>query len=148
MKDMGKTYQSSTEELVESYNDTINTINELHGKFTDKLMKHLKDTDKTNEDQVKKTEESHYEQAQTIIKKTKEMKEKYERIYDKCESWTSGLTLGFVDGCAGKQAPNVNIPKTFTLDMGNLANSLDPILKYVGDEKERDKMGACGNHTY
>ena len=67
MKDMGKTYQSSTEELVESYNDTINTINELHGKFTDKLMKHIKDTDKTNEDQVKKTEASHYEQARTII---------------------------------------------------------------------------------
>ena len=148
MQDMGKGYQSSTEELVDSYNDTINTINELHKNFTDKLMKRIKDTDKKNKDQVEKTDKSHYEQAEEIIKKTKEMKEKYERIYDKCEGWTSGLTLGFVDGCAGKQAPNVKVPKTFKLDMGNLANSLDPILKYVGDEKERDKMGACGNHTY
>ena len=148
MQDMGKTFQSSTEKLIESYNDTINTINELHTNFTDKLMKHIEDTDKTNKDQVTKTEKSHYEQGQDISKKTKEMKEKFERIYDKCEGWTSVLTLGFVDGCAGKQAPNVKVPKTFKLDMGNLANSLDPILKYVGDEKERDKMGACGNHTY
>ena len=145
---MGKTYQSSTEELIESYNDTITTIQELHNTFTAKLLKITEDTDKTNKKQVEKTENSHFEQSQDIKQKTMKFIKESKEIYNTCEKWTSRLTLGWKDGCVGKNAPNVNIPKTFKLDMGNLENSLDPVLKYIGDEKERDKMGVCGNHTY
>ena len=148
MKEMGKTYQSSTEELIESYNDTITTIQDLNNNFTAKLLKITEDTDEKNKEEVAKTERSHYEQSQDIKNKTMKMIEEAQGIYNTCKKWTSRLTFGWKDGCVGKNAPNVNIPKTFKLDMGNLEKSLDPILKYIGDEKERDTMGVCGNHTY
>ena len=145
---MGKTYQSSTEELIESYNDTITTIQEMNKNFTDKLLRITEDADKTNKEEVAKTNRSHYEQAKAHKKKTMKMIEEAQDIYKTCEKWTSRLTFGWKDGCVGKNAPKTNIPKTFKLDMGNLENSLDPVLKYIGDEKERDKLGVCGNHTY
>ena len=120
----------------------------MNKNFTDKLLKITEDADKTNKEEVAKTNRSHYEQAQANKNKTMKMIEQAQDVYKTCAKWTSRLIGWWKDGCVGKNAPDVNIPKTFKLDMGNLENSLDPVLKYIGDEKERDKLGVCGNHAY
>ena len=155
MKVMGKDYQRSTKELIGSYDKTINEINEIHDNFTKKVMSLTKNADKQNQDGIKQTEKSAHEKYLDMKKQAMKIHDDAKSIYETCQTVTSVFTFGLGKGCLGKEMSGPKYKK-FMLNTAKLDKSLDPLLKYVGDENEkreerderdemREKSGACGN---
>ena len=144
MRTMGESYLGSSQQLVSSFEETINATKEMHDEFTTTVHKLTIKADRNNKDEAVKLETSSTERFNQIKDKVNRYYRKAKSVYGKCKRATSWLTFGLARGCAGKKLPNAPEIKRFQLQTNNLKNSMKPLLQYIGDGKWKDDKEYTG----
>ena len=138
MKTMGESYLGSSQQLVSSFEETINATKEMHEEFSNTVHTLTKKADRNNKNEAVKLEKSSMERFNEIKNKVNGYYRKAKSVYGKCKRATSWLTFGLARGCAGKELPNAPGIKKFQLHTDNLIHSLKPLLHYIGDGSLKD----------
>ena len=144
MKTMGESYLGSSQQLVSSFEETINATKEMHEEFSTTVHKLTKKADRNNKNEAVKLERSSMERFNQIKNKVDRYYRKAKSVYGKCKRATSWLTFGLARGCAGKELPNAPEIKRFKLQTNNIINSMKPLLEYIGDGKLKDDKEYTG----
>ena len=144
MKTMGEDYLRSSQQLVSSFEGTINATKEMHEEFSNTVHTLTKKADRNNKNEAVKLETSSMERFNQIKNKINRYYRKAKSVYGKCKRATSWLTFGLARGCAGKELPNAPEIKRFKLQTNNIINSMKPLLEYIGDGKLKDDKEYTG----
>ena len=144
MRAMGESYLGSSQQLVSSFEETINATKEMHDEFSTTVHKLTIKADRNNKNEAVKLETSSTERFNQIKDKVNRYYRKAKSVYGKCKTATSWLTFGLARGCVGKKLPNALEIKRFQLQTHNLKNSMKPLLQYIGDGKWKDDKEYTG----
>ena len=144
MKTMGENFLGTSQQLVSSFEETINATKEMHEEFSSTVHQLTKKADENNKNEAVKLEKSSMERFNQIKNKVERYHRKAKSVYGKCKTATSWLTFGLARGCAGKELPNAPEIKKFQLHTNNLEKSLTPLLQYIGDDKWKNDKEYTG----
>ena len=134
MRDMGHNYHNTTEELVNSFEGTLQQVQELNREFQDRLQDLVRRADSSNTNQIRTTRQRFDQMIGEITRRNDQL----QSIRRKCETVTSVVSLlnplnwgrRRKKSCFGRQIPNFDPTIVTNISIGdsNVQDTLGEIL--------------------
>ena len=134
MRDMGHNYHNTTEELVNSFEGTLQQVQELNREFQDRLQDLAQRADSSNTEEIRTTRQ----RFDQMIGEIQRRNDQLQSIRRKCETVTSVVSLlnpvnwvrRRTKSCFGRQIPNLDPTIVTDISIGdsNVQQTLGEIL--------------------
>ena len=151
MRDMGHNYQNTTEELVNSFEGTLQQVQELNREFQDRLQDLAQRAQGSNAREIRTTKE----RFDQMIGEIQRRNDQLQSIRRKCETVTSVVSLlnplnwgrRRKKSCFGRQIPNLDPAIVTNISIGdsNVQQTLGEILDATDPNSNGTKFTLDGN---